>query len=208
MEYDIISVRERQASKLLEGITHREIYRVPDPTFLLDPNEWLQMSVIPQSKQDYVLVFNLGQNEEIIQTGVKIAQKLNFKLKVIDQTYSSPENSKVEVIADAGPLEFIGLIRNARLVLTNSFHCTVFSIITGTYNFYTYIAPDDNRGSRIVDLLDVFQLSDHIIRSMDAIPSAKQLLNLRIDTVQTYAIMKREQRIGREFLNKAISIKK
>ena len=86
------------------------------------------MSVIPQSKQDYVLVFNLGQNEEIIQTGVKIAQKLNFKLKVIDQTYSSPENSKVEVIADAGPLEFIGLIRNARLVLTNSFHCTVFSI--------------------------------------------------------------------------------
>lgn len=206
--YDVISVREQQASKLLESITSRKIYRVPDPTFLLDPCEWLQMAVIPPTKQDYVLIFNLGQNEKMIQAGIKIAHELRLKLKVIDQNYSLPQRPDVEVIADAGPLEFIGLIRNARLVLTNSFHCTVFSIITGVYNFYTYIAPESDRGSRIVDLLEIFQLSDHIIHSIDAIPSAKQLSDLKIDTERTYAIMKQEQQIGRDFLRKAISIKK
>lgn len=204
--YDVISVREHQASRMLEEITHQTIHRVPDPTFLLDPEEWLQMAIAPQIKQGYVLIFNLGQNAQIIQTGIRIAQELNLKLKVIDQNYSFPKNPNVEVVADAGPLEFIGLIRDARLVLTNSFHCTVFSIITGTYNFYTYIAPDSNRGSRIEDLLDTFQLSDHIIHSMDAIPSAQQLSELKLDSRQTSAIMKKEQQIGCEFLKNAMSI--
>lgn len=204
--YDVISVREHQASRMLEEITHQTIHRVPDPTFLLDSEEWLQMAIAPQTKQDYVLIFNLGQNEQIIQAGIRIAQELNLKLKVIDQNYSFSKNPKVEVIADAGPLEFIGLIRDARLVLTNSFHCSVFSIITGTYNFYTYIAPDSNRGSRIVDLLDTFQLSDHIIHSMDTIPSARQLSELKLDLRQISTIMKKEQQIGREFLKDAMSI--
>lgn len=206
--YDSISAREQQACNLLESITHRKIYKVPDPTFLLDPNEWIQMSISPQSKQDYILIFNLGNDKHIIEAGLKIANAMNLKLKVIEQNYQFPKNQSIEVIADAGPLEFIGLIQHAKLVLTNSFHCTVFSIITGTQNFYTYIAPNNTRGSRIVDLLETFQLSDHIIHSMNEIPSITQLLSTKINTNKSYAILKHEQQIGRDFLKKSIYIKK
>lgn len=206
--YDAISVREIQACKLLETITHKKIYRVPDPTFLLNPDEWLKMSIPPQDKEDYILIFNLGQNIEIIQTGIRIAKEMGVKLKVIEQNYQFPEDSTVEVIANAGPLEFIGLIHQAKLVLTNSFHCTVFSLITRVQNFYTYIAPDSNRGSRIVDLLATFQLSDHIIHSMNDIPPVKQLQNIRINISKTYDIMMHERQKGQFFLINGITMNK
>lgn len=206
--YDSISVREQQACKLLESITNQEIHRVPDPTFLLDPDEWRQIAIKPQSEQDYILIFYLGYNKKIIEKGINIAKEMNLKLKVIEQNYPFPENPAVEVISDAGPCEFIGLIQHAKLVLTNSFHCTVFSIITGAHNFYTYIAPDSTRGSRIVDLLTTFQLSDHIIYSMDEIPSTIKLKDIKINIDSSYAIIKREQQIGQNFLLQSISIKK
>lgn len=49
------------------------------------------------------------------------------------------------------------------MVITDSFHCTVFSIILGTSNFYTYISPYNKRGSRIIDLLESFSLLDHLL---------------------------------------------
>lgn len=203
--YDSISVREKQACTLLETITQRNIYQVPDPTFLLDPEEWLKMSIAPKGNQNYILIFYLGQNKDIIQTGIRIAKEMGLKLKIIEQNYQYPIDSTIEVIADAGPLEFIGLIKHAKLILTNSFHCTVFSLITGVQNFYTYIAPDNNRGSRIVDLLETYHLSDHIISSMNDIPPVSQLSNIKINSSLTYDTMKREQKKGQEYLISSIS---
>lgn len=39
------------------------------------------------------------------------------------------------LIKDAGPREWLGLIANADLVLTDSFHGTVFSILLSSHNF-------------------------------------------------------------------------
>ena len=205
--YDAISVREEQARKMLQELTGQTIYRVPDPTFLLEPDKWLNLSVSPADK-DYILIFNLGQNKHIIQIGIKIAQDTGRKVKVIDQNYSFPEHPLVEVVADAGPLEFIGLIRNAWLVLTNSFHCTVFSIITGTRNFYTYIAkepPMVSRGSRIVDLLARYDLSNHIVYSLESIPSSSELNHITIDTVRTSHIIGIERNNGRDYIKMVLS---
>ena len=202
--YDFISVREQQACDLLESMMLRPIERVPDPTFLLNQKVWNEMAKSPQDSQHYILIFYLGHNEEMIKKGIEIAQRKGCKVKVIDQNYSYLYNPFVEVVADAGPLEFIGLIKNAWLVLTNSFHCTVFSIIMGARNFYTYIAPDSSRGSRIEDLLKIFQLSNHIVTSVNAIPSFEQLNLITIDSSLTKTIMKQEQQIGRTFLERAI----
>ena len=85
-----------------------------------------------------------------------------MKVVVIDQNYSGDLYDPVIVINNAGPCDFIGLIKQATLVLTDSFHCSVFSIITGTRNFYTYIAPNNKRGSRIVDLLELYRLTNSV----------------------------------------------
>lgn len=206
--YDVISVREQQAADLLHEISGREISRVPDPTFLLDPQQWKSMASNQSAHEKYILVFSLGKNHEIVKNAIELAKAVSCKVKVIDQNYIFPLHDNVEPVTDAGPLDFIGLIKNAHLVLTDSFHCTVFSLITGTRNFYTYISPESDRGSRIVDLLKVYNLDNRIVNDLSDIPGYKILLDEEIDTSKTYSIMECERLSGRNFLHDALSIEK
>lgn len=206
--YDVISVREQSAQMLLETITGRNISRVPDPTFLIDPEDWSDLAVNPLNDKEYILIFNLGKDENMIKAGVTIAQNMGLCLKVIDQKHSYEHYPEIHIVDDAGPLEFIGLIKNARLILTNSFHCTVFSLITGARNFYTYIPPEANRGCRIVDLLSIYGLSDHVIKSLNDIPNIKTFENLSIDRAHILDVMRKERNIGREFLASSLSVQK
>lgn len=206
--YDVISVREQQAADLLHDITGRDIPRVPDPTILLDPGQWISMAEGQPDNKKYILVFSLGKNYEIVKKAIQLAESFSCKVKVIDQNYAFPIHNNVEPITDAGPLDFVGLIKDAYLVLTDSFHCTVFSLITGTRNFYTYISPESDRGSRILDLLEVYGLGNHIVNYLTDIPNERDLSDEKIDTKKTYSIMDRERQSGRAFLKEALSIKK
>ena len=56
-----------------------------------------------------------------------------------------------------GPLEFIHLVENAELVITDSFHAVVFSLIMQT-PFVVFPRPvvgGNDMNSRITDLLDM-----------------------------------------------------
>lgn len=206
--YDRISVREIQAQRLLSTITGREIERVPDPTFLLERDEWLSIGRKPVG-EEYVLVFSLGRQKEILNKAVEIAGELGLKVKVIDQNFPSKDiHPLVEIEAEVGPCEWIGLIREAKLVLTDSFHCTVFSLITNTNNFYTRVGKEDLRGSRIEDLLGIYNLQDHIVSSMDELPSTSCLAESSLDYVKINETMRKEQRIGRDFIDKILKIEK
>ena len=208
--FDVISVREEQARRLLEAVTGRTVHRVPDPTFLLDPADWTGMAV-PPAEEGYVLVFDLGHGEHLVQAAIRIAQATGRRVKVVNQAYALAPHPLVDVVPDAGPLEFIGLIHAAGLVLTNSFHCTVFSLITGVRNFYTYITPEppgQSRGSRITDLLALYGLSDRVIHSTDELPTPGELASQAIDRAHTLRVMQQEQQRGRDFLRKAIAIEK
>lgn len=207
--YDIISVRERQAQMMLTPYVGKEIEQVPDPTFLLDRHLWTDMAVYPSSDEDYILVFSLGRRTEMLDKAIELAGEIGCKVKVIDQKFpTSSPNPSIEIVATAGPLEFIGLIKQARLVLTDSFHCTVFSLITNTRNFYTYLSSGDNRGSRVIDLLHIYCLDNHIVNSMDSIPSANELQNIVLDHIAINKVMEKEQFKGRHFLDKVLSIQK
>ena len=107
------------------------------------------------------------------------------------------------LIKDAGPREWLGLIANADLVLTDSFHGTVFSILLSSHNFYSYIAPTNKRGARITDLLDTFELSDHLLSS--SLEESYQQLSSNIPSKEIISkIFQCEQEKSRLFLDKYI----
>lgn len=85
------------------------------------------------------------------------------------------------------------------MVLTNSFHGTVFSIILGANNFSTYIAPSNNRGSRIVDLLDTYGLSNHLLLG-DLSRHYSELASLSINREHVVDVMNSQQKQSRKFL--------
>lgn len=76
----------------------------------------------------------------------------------------------MRVIKDAGPAEFLWLIKNASCVVTNSFHGTAFSVNFGTL-FYAVLKPDRGGNARITSLLNSVNLMNRIVYEGDVMPA-------------------------------------
>lgn len=122
-----ISCREKSGCALVEKTTGKKATHVLDPTLLLKANDWRKIesdifSVVTLDEK-FIFTYFLGNITEEYQKFISnIAQKRG--LRIID--FFDMQN---EAIARCGVGEFISLIDHADYVLTDSFHCTVFSIL-------------------------------------------------------------------------------
>ena len=202
-EYDFVSVREDEIKTYLEAFVNKTITRVADPTFLLDKAVWDNLCIKPSHKDNYLLLFELNHNEELVQYCGRLSKEANLKLVVLGQMEPDSIDSSYKVVKNAGPCEFLGYIRDAEMVITDSFHATVFSIILGTNNFYTYIAPGNNRGSRITNLLSVFNLKNHLLNP-DFSQTWSVLYSNMVNHETVKNIYSQEQTLSREFLDRSL----
>ena len=162
-DFSAISVREKQAKQLLESFIGREVHQVLDPTFLLTSSSWRTLAKEPELQDSYILYYALHLDMNLLNYCQRLSEESGSRLYVLNQTQPDPIDDSYIAVKDAGPREFIGYIANAQLVITDSFHGTVFSIIMGSKNFYTYIAQGNKRGSRIEDLLTIFGHPKHLL---------------------------------------------
>ena len=106
-------------------------------------------------------------------------------------------------VKDAGPLEFIGYIASADLVITDSFHGTVFSIIMGCKNFFSYIKPGNKRSCRITDLLETYHLQNHLL-NVNLSESYLELNSRKIDRERLLSVLREKQSFSRQFLKRQL----
>lgn len=153
-----LSCREQRGTDIIKEATGLECVTLIDPTLMLDAEEWDTVIERPTFHEDgkYLLIYFLGnltaEYQEIIDS---IAKKYN--LKIIDAYITGK-------YYQCGPSEFVWLIKNCELMLTDSFHGTVFS--------YIYDKPvrvfkrKDHLGSmnsRLENLIKVLHLEDIFI---------------------------------------------
>lgn len=202
--YNAISVRETTAKNLLSGLVKNlHIEKVSDPTFLLDSDFWSKLAIKPDIK-NYILVFTLEFDYSMVNYALEIGKQSQKRVVVLNQKQPISKTNDYLSILDAGPKDFLGYIANADLVLTDSFHCTVFSIILKTVNFYTYIAPWNIRGSRIKDLLQTFHLESHLLKQ-DKSQRWDELSKNHINNDSVDRIFLNEQKYSMEFLLNQLS---
>jgi hypothetical protein len=199
--YDVISVREDSAKKLLEEIVGKSIATVPDPTFLLDTESWFNLAKRPQTN-GYILVFTLSFEKKILDYAINVAEKR--RQMVVSLNPNQPQNDTAQYVAiqDAGPEEWLGYIANASLVITDSFHCTLFSILLGINDFKTYISPWNDRGSRIRNLLGTFNLEEHLLHHSEL--ESNNFKHTPINHDMTRDVSYQLQQIGRNFLSASL----
>ena len=100
----------------------------------------------------------------------------------------------------AGPDDFVGLISNAKLILTDSFHATVFSIIyERPFVVYNRLGIGAKMGSRIDSLLEMCGLFE---RRSEKIRD-DQLLRCNFDTARKAIAQEQMQSIN--FIRKAVN---
>lgn len=153
-----ISTREFDGSRLVKELTGREVPVLPDPTLLLTPERWGKMAKRPgwRGEGDYILVYHLGTKENQRQVVQKLldAHPEYRNLGIVN--IGDPENFRTFSIT---PDEFLWLVKNARLMVTDSFHGSVFSLLFGTALYYTSRVDDyrpmNSRFHSLVKLLDI-----------------------------------------------------
>lgn len=158
-DFSAVSVRESATADRIERITGKRPDITLDPTLLLSPEQW--DSLIPKKRiyeKDYILLYTPEYNENIYQRAAELAEKLDTDIVVTIPQYSHRwrKNRRFKFITATGPLEFLNLIKNSRLIVSGSFHAVVFSILFKR-QFYAVGGNDD---ARINNLLTLAQLTD------------------------------------------------
>lgn len=164
--YDSLSTREPIIRDYMETVTERDVELVCDPTWLLDKDEWLSLPGIyrPEVERPYIFVYALYWNFRSLNRWLPAIKQLAKKLEM-DVFCISPLNycndKEINMLQDAGPLDFLSYIGNASLVITNTFHGTIFSMNFERPFFSCCVQP----GSRQGQMLALCGLEDRIINS-------------------------------------------
>lgn len=161
--FDSVSVRELELKNIIEQRFALSVSHCIDPTLLVD-HEVLSKLAIPPQIKDYVFVYNVQIDDHSEAFAEHLANRLGCSV-VIGQAKprakSIRRNKKNILIDSASPEEFLGYIKNARVVIGNSFHAIAISIALRK-KFYSL---DSKKPERITDLLGQLGLMDRHVKS-------------------------------------------
>ncbi len=161
-DFDYLSIREKSDLDKFTPFFKKNISVVCDPVMLLSNKFWDDKLNDRIIKEKYLICYFLHKNlfEKEYKLAKKIAKEKNLKLYVINARYSKYSFYK-NTILDAGPIEFVNLIRYSDFVCTDSFHGTLFSIIFNK-NFMCFDTKENLLDSRRLDLLNETKLQDNL----------------------------------------------
>lgn len=173
-EFKRILIRENDGQKLIDEMLGYKPDIVLDPTFLISPLEWSKLSIYPFKKREkYILCFKIITATPIYYQYIRALHEMTgYKIIHIDTSYRY-KRVYGNLYSKGGPLEWLGLIENAAIVVTNSFHGTVFSILFHK-PFYTVLNQND-RNSRIIELTKKFHLEDRLVCQQSPLPAKESI---------------------------------
>lgn len=189
-DFDSISVREKFAKDQLKSLTDKPIKVLMDPTLLLTREFWVNKIVsrsqYKDKKERYIVTYfaggNKGSHRKIIG---EYAKMLNLPVWTIQYSnYTWKESSKK--ILGATMEDFVALIANADLVITDSFHGVAFSLNMGTNFVALTNTANPVRVKALLDQLDITERIDmptHLYRSVDYEIVTPKLQRLQKDSI-------------------------
>jgi hypothetical protein len=198
-----ISVREIQARNSIKNLCpDLDVKIMPDPSMLLSVEDYDEICSDRFIKEKYIFFYSINYNEQVVEQAVAIARRLNMPLVIV---YTTEDTYKVKydrlILSNReSPGDFISLIKNAELVLTNSFHGMVFSILYHK-RFYTLTYMKDNKvfdNYRVTSLLNKLGLDDLMINPRAV--SYDSLMEKNVDWNQVDLLKNDFCREGIEFL--------
>lgn len=162
---DFVSIRERSALLLLQSLGREDGVAVCDPVFLLERSFWSEFSGKVHESIPYMVVYDFEKSETVRRLAETIAVKCHLKIFNIGPYRLSYADKNYSLI---GPRDFVRLIRDARFVISNSFHATAYAIIF-QIPFYV-VNRSEAINERMKSLLADFSLTDRIVNDSDNMP--------------------------------------
>jgi len=172
-KFDFVSVREKSGVNLCEKFLGVNATLVLDPTMLLDKSKYLRLIDREiKSEQGDVFVFFLENDP------CRLLLLDNILLNLRKRRYTClPENygnvkrkivkTKINSCIYPSVEQWLSSVWNAEFVVTDSFHCTVFSIL---FNKPFWVLENAKRGNtRLFSLLKMFGLETRLINNVNTL---------------------------------------
>ena len=185
----LIGVREEKSQNILRDAMSINSSVVCDPTLLLSVDHW-KKHIKKNIYRDYVLVY--FPYATVLETAKKYAAIKNKKLLVIDNSLTKKKYKKIWPLSVE---EWLGYIKGADAVFTDSYHGLIFSIL---FRKQVWTA---NIGERQKTLIKMLGIEACVIRN-----SQEKLC--RIDFDQCTDNLNKYKQESYEYLNKLINCMK
>ena len=159
-----LSVREFDGSKIILKLTGRKAEVLLDPTFLLKEKDWnlIKKPHIHKPSSIYILTYFLGKKDFRVNNFINKIN-INNLYKIVD--LGDLSNSKY---FNTDPSEFLDFINSASLILTDSYHGTIFSLIyRKPFVIFDRLDNGPKINSRFETLDALFQLNHRFINKVD-----------------------------------------
>ncbi len=159
-----LSVREKMGSKIIQSLTGRIPSVVLDPVFLLNKNQWQNITDDNIGKSEpYILLYTTKAKH--YRDFLRITKYDSYGIRVVhigtSMRLCDMFKRNTNISFASSPEKFLGLIKNAKLVLTSSFHGTAFSILFKK-QFVSFRGNNLGKDARIVELLGDLGISDRL----------------------------------------------
>lgn len=206
-----IGVREGSGQKLVKELAERSVPVVCDPTLLFTGDEWMSIQKEEAKiNEPYILCYFLGNNPPHREFAKRLKKHTGCKIVALihlDEYVRIDEGYADYTPYDIDPADFLNLIRNAEYVCTDSFHCSVFSMLYRKI-FFTFKRYSRKTKSSTNSRLDtLFNMAGITGRVLEGNEDIQQCLNMKIDyeTVNTNLAKVREE--SYQYLIKALEDK-
>ncbi len=186
--YKSILVREKSAVELISQHTHKTAELILDPTLLLKRNDWAQLCENTGIENtDYIFVYQLHHNKQMEKYITQLQIKTGLPVYRVHPSifYALKPGNFIHLPT---PGQFLSYIKNAKYMVTDSFHGTVFSLIFNTP--FIDIVPETT-GTRIYSLLEQLGLKQRILKDFKDFSWMEDIIDF--DEVNSILEVKRQE---------------
>lgn len=191
-----ISVRENSGITILHNTFHLNGVEVLDPTLLLSGTEYdklAEKSDLEASQDLYAYKFII--NDIWLETLKFISKETESKLRMDCETIQLPDIPFNPVLSIEGWLK---LIKTAKFVVTDSFHCTVFCIL---FKKQFIVSPSYSGGEgRMLSFLKKLGLENRFYYTTKDIRENKETWKMPIDYDKVYQKLNYHKEQSRKYL--------
>lgn len=158
--YKGVSSREKASVGVIGKVTGCDVENVLDPVFLLNANQWFEVSPSCPINEEYILGYFIGDVVGMRNFAAELSKESGLPVVVVWKSLRDVKYG-FTTYYESGPAEFLSLVNGAKYIVTNSFHAVSFSIIFGK-SFWAFIQPG-TYDERLRSLLELVNLTDRII---------------------------------------------
>ena len=200
-KFDYISVRDTNSGKIIKEMTGKDIYYNLDPVlaydYVNDCNRIPELNISDKFMVVYAYSNRISKEES--KYIKEFAKKNKLKIYAIGGAQSCADR-----FIDCSPFDVLAYFKNAEIIVTDTFHGSIFSIINKK-RFVTIVRKSigNNYGNeeKLTDLFCRLKLENRIIYN---ISDLEKIGNMDIDYSDTDKILKEERVRTKNYLKKSI----